>query len=376
MKNVRVPASESVIIGAGRIRVGEYWDRSIVSLASEAVRLALRDAGDPPADAIYIGNAYATILSRQANLGALVPEAVGHPHLESTTFEAAGASGAAALRAAFLAVESGWIKTAVAVGVEKITDVVGSKAADAANLTLNYEYESSQGLTVESQAALIARRYLETYAHPRDIFRALAQRACENAAMNPYARPRGSLRPDVYDRQAIPLPPLGMFDLAQLGDGAAAVVVTREDCVPPDVSTPPIRILASANATAQISIHDRPQLLTYTAAAQSAERALNQANIRLKKIDAFELDDKTAIDLILSLEAIGLSHLGQGWRADWIPLNHGGGNSGRGYPTGAAGIYQVIEAIDWLRTQEPARTVFVQALGGRAATAISHVLAS
>ena len=44
MKNVRVPASESVIIGAGRIRVGEYWDRSIVSLASEAVRLALRDA--------------------------------------------------------------------------------------------------------------------------------------------------------------------------------------------------------------------------------------------------------------------------------------------------------------------------------------------
>ena len=130
-------------------------------------------AGDPPADAIYIGNAYATVLSRQANLGALVPEAVGHPHLESTTFEAAGASGASALRAAFLAVESGWIKTAVAVGVEKITDVVGSKAADAANLTLNYEYESSQGLTVESQAALIARRYLKTYAHPRDIFRAL-----------------------------------------------------------------------------------------------------------------------------------------------------------------------------------------------------------
>ena len=55
MKNVRVSSSESVIIGAGRIRVGEYWDRSIVSLASEAVRLALRDAGDPPADAIYIG---------------------------------------------------------------------------------------------------------------------------------------------------------------------------------------------------------------------------------------------------------------------------------------------------------------------------------
>ena len=97
---------------------------------------------------------------------------------------------------------------------------------------------------------------------------------------------------------------------------AAAVVVTRAGNVPPDVSAPPIRILASANATAQLSIHDRPQLLTYTAAAQSAERALNQANIRLKKIDAFELDDKTAIDLILSLEAIGLSHPGQGWRTE------------------------------------------------------------
>ena len=77
MRNVRVPASESVIIGAGRIRVGEYWDRSIVSLASEAVRLALRDAGNPSADAIYIGNAYASILSRQANLGHPAPGTPG-----------------------------------------------------------------------------------------------------------------------------------------------------------------------------------------------------------------------------------------------------------------------------------------------------------
>lgn len=376
MKTVPTPKKQSVIIGAGRLPVGEHWDRSIVSLAGEAIRLALRDAGSPDADAIYIGNAFAPVLSNQANLGALIAESAALPGCEAMTVEAAGASGAAAFRAAILAVESGWVKTAVAVGVEKITDVVTSEAEDAKNLTLNYEYEGAQGLSSDAQAALLAARYLAQFDQERTIFSAAVLNAYEHARANPCARNRGGIKTESYDRQPMTVPPLGMFDIAQISDGAAAIVITRPENVPASARRKPVRVLGSANATSQLSIHDRHQLLEYRAAAESASRALNQAGLRLKQLDLFELGDETVIDLILSLEAIGLARPGYGWKTERLTLNRGGGNIGRGFPVGAAGLYQIIEAMDWLAAQDGSKSAFVQSLGGRGATAVTHILAS
>jgi hypothetical protein len=53
-------------------------------------------------------------------------EDVGLVGVEGVTVEAADASGGAALRMAYLAVRSGAVKAALAVGVEKYTDVIGA----------------------------------------------------------------------------------------------------------------------------------------------------------------------------------------------------------------------------------------------------------
>ena len=66
-------------------------------------------------------------LSDQANLGALIADYAGLDGIEAATVEAGGASGAAALRLAYLAVASGLGRCALVVGVEKITDVVGPR---------------------------------------------------------------------------------------------------------------------------------------------------------------------------------------------------------------------------------------------------------
>jgi acetyl-CoA C-acetyltransferase len=56
-----------------------------------------------------------------------------------------------------------------------------------------------------------------------------------------------------------------------------------------------------------------------------------------------------------------------------------GGNKARGFPLGAAGVYQAVEAVMQLRGQAggnqvpDARTAILQALGGPASTAITHV---
>ena len=57
-----------------------------------------------------------------------------------------------------------------------------------------------------------------------------------------------------------------------------------------------------------------------------------------------------------------------------------GGMKARGFPGGAAGVYQAVDAVTQLRGQaganqvEDAKTALIQSLGGPASTAVSHIL--
>src|SRR5262245_33858672 len=120
------------IAGVGLTSVGEHWETSLRELALQAVQAAQHDqqiqAGSRPArpEALFVGNMLAGELSGQEHLGALVADIVGLRGIEATTVEAAGASGGAALRQGVMAVGSGAVDTALVVGVEKMTDKVGS----------------------------------------------------------------------------------------------------------------------------------------------------------------------------------------------------------------------------------------------------------
>jgi acetyl-CoA C-acetyltransferase len=57
-----------------------------------------------------------------------------------------------------------------------------------------------------------------------------------------------------------------------------------------------------------------------------------------------------------------------------------GGLKARGFPGGATGVYQAVEAATQLRGQAganqvaEAKTALIQSLGGPASTAVSHIL--
>jgi len=368
-----------VLLGSAVLPIGEHWETSIRDLGGRAIRLALADAGNPKPDAVYIGNAYASVLSHQANLGALLTEYAGLEGVESCTFEAAGASGAAAFRAACQAVQSGMIDVAVVLGVEKITECEDSQAAQIANLELNYEFETSQGLTTVMQAALIAQNYLHTYGLDRSVFKSVAVNSFLNAAGNPNAMIR-SMTEARYQAQGMLADPLGVFDFAMLADGAAAIVLTRAALVPAEKRDGLIRVCGSAGAIAPLSLHDRPDLIHWSAAAQSAASALRRAGLRLANIDLFEIWDGSVIDAVLALESIGVCKPGHGWQVDPVRLNLTGGCLGRGNPVGASGVYQLAEISTLLKKEKlengTPQKALVQAIAGCGATAITHILAS
>jgi len=151
----------------------------------------------------------------------------------------------------------------------------------------------------------------------------------------------------------------------------------------------PVRVAASSAAIDALALHDRPDPLAFEAAALSLRKALQNAEMGWEDMDLFELWDASSIYGLLALEASGFAARGQGWR--WLresdislksklPMLTMGGNKARGFPIGAAGVYQAVEAVQQLRGQAggnqvpDARTAIIQALGGPASTAITHVL--
>jgi len=103
----------------------------------------------------------------------------------------------------------------------------------------------------------------------------------------------------------------------------------------------------------------------------------------------FEYHDSFSIFAAIALESVGFAIRSRGWKlaADGqislngrIPCATMGGLKARGFPGGAAGVYQAVEAVQQLWGQAGANQVpdpkyaLIQSLGGPASTAVSHIL--
>jgi len=382
--------SNVMIAGIGQTKVGEHWDRSLRQLAAEAILTARKDSGGLVPEVMYIGNMMAVSASRQANLGALLCEDVGLVGTEGVTVEAADASGGAALRMAYLAIASGAADVALAVGVEKYTDVIGSESDSIIAHMLDADYEAAEGLTPVSLAELLFQRYLITYEIDRQALAGFMEVAHKNGATNPNAMFQSPISRTAYLQASKSGQALNIFDFAPYADGAAAVLLTREDRLPKGWDKPRVAVIGSSLVTDTLSIHDRHQPLVWDAARQSIERACRAAGIMPKDVDFFEYHDATSLHAVLSLEAAGFASQGQGWMLaqpeiigleGHIPVATFGGLKARGHPIGATGIYQAVEATLQLRGQAGLNQVkdaslgLIQCLGGMASTAATHVLA-
>jgi acetyl-CoA C-acetyltransferase len=381
--------TDVVIAGIGQTEVGEHWGVALRELALTAIEAAVRDAGGLQPQALFVGNMLAPALSHQAHLGSLVADFAGLAGIEAMSIEAAGASGSAALRAGFLAVASGEADVALVVGVEKFTDQVGSPIEAALSSSTDSDFESIHGMTPTAQAALMMQRYLHEFDVPRPAFAGFPLTAHANGAGNPNAMFRKAISLDAYNKAGVVSEPLNMFDVAPNADGAAALLLTHPEMLPPGFPHPLVRIAGSGLATDTLALHDRPDPLSFQAARFSVERACRQARITPLQVDLFELYDAYSIYAALSLEAAGFAGRGEGWILAQdgalslngsLPIATLGGLKARGNPGGATGVYQTVEAVMQLRGDAGpnqiagARRALVQSFGGPASTVVTHVL--
>lgn len=378
------------VLGIGQTPVDEHWDKSLRELGGEAIFAAMADAGLEKADALYVGNMLSPLVSGQNQLGTFFSDWAGLWHKEAVKVEAACGSGAAAFRAALMAVASGEVETAIALGVEKMTDKAGREVTAALATAADADYEVEQGVSFVGLNALIMRRYMYEYGWKHADFAPFSINSHANAVHNPYARLREPITLEQFEKSAMVATPINLLDASPIGDGAAAAVLVPAERVTSLPGRPRVLVVGSAAATDTIAVHSRRDPLFLSAACESARRAYSMAGIGPEAVDVFELHDAFSIMSALSLEACGFAERGQGPRLGLenqigvqgrIPICTRGGLKARGHPVGATGMYQIVEVVQQLRGEcgptqvDGARIGMAQNIGGSGATILTHILA-
>lgn len=373
------------IVGTGQVAVRKQYDRGLRELGAAVVKQALGETDTSRVEALYLSNMLSDELQAQKHLAALVADEAGLAGIEAIQVRAATAAGAAALRVAHLAVASGAVDLALAVGVEKMSDQVPTAALAKA---LDARSEVPDGKTLLSQNALLMALYLQEYGLPPDALAPFSVNAHRNAQHNPHAmfRDRQFTAEQVAQSRLI-YPPLRLLDCSPVSDGAAAVLLAPLSDAQQYTSYP-VEIIASSATTDRFRMSDRPNPLRLEAAIDSTQQALRQADIKLQDVDFFELHDAFSIMACLLLEASGFAVPGQGWELaanDEIGLNGSipiatmGGLKARGHPIGATALYQSCEIVQQLtgkagqnQLDEP-RVAMLQSVGGAGTTILTHL---
>jgi acetyl-CoA C-acetyltransferase len=379
------------VIGIGCTTFGEKWESSFRDLFVKAGTLALQDAELPgeSIDAMYVGNMSAGRFIEQEHIGALIADYAGLStrHIPATRVEAACASGGLAFRQAVISVASGISDIVVAAGVEKMTDVGTGASVDTLAGAADREWEGFMGATFPGLYAMIATDYMHRYPLTREQLGMVAVKNHHNGARNPIAQFRQEITLETVLSSPLVADPLRLFDCSPITDGAAAVILAPLDRAREFTDTP-IRVLATAQASDTIALHDRRDISCLDATLVAGERAFAMAGLPREKIDFLEVHDCFTIAEICAIEDLGFCKKGEAGRLTEegftaldgdLPVNTSGGLKACGHPVGATGIKQVCEIVQQLRGEAGARQVdgeigLTHNVGGTGATVVVHIL--
>lgn len=358
--------------GYGQTKFGEWWQQSLRDLIEEAMSAAIADAGISPLrlDAIVIGNMLGETLCEQAQLGALTSAMLPH-RPPALRVEAACASGSVAVHTACALLESKRAETVLVIGAEKMTDADPKRVAAALMGAGDAEHDSPSGLTFPGIFGLIAARYMHEYGLTREDLSLVSARHHENAAHNPFAQFRSAVTPEAVSESALIADPLRLLDCSPITDGAAAMILSRNQ-------KSGIRLAASQIATDTLSLTERPTITSFASTRDAFARACEEANIAREDLAHLELHDCFSIAALINLEDMGFADPGAGIalyrdRSADLTINQGGGLKGCGHPVGATGVKQICDIGKQLKASKK-RYAAAHNFGGAGATCCVHIL--
>ena len=344
----------SCITGWAHNKFGVNKNQSSENMIAEVVEQAINHAEISPKDidAIYVGT-FNNGFQKQDFHGAL--PAVSQTDLRyvpAMRVENACATGSAAIHTAMNAIEAKRAKTTLVVGVEKMTDTSSEKVGD---ILLGASYRPEEGDTkggFTGVFATIANAYFQKYGDKSDILAKIAAKNHENGSVNPFAHMQKNLGFDfcnfVSEKNPYVAEPLRRTDCSMVSDGAAALIIQDFDLALSAKRAIAFRARRHVNDILPLSKREKTE---FEGARQAWSHALQDAKINLEDLSFVETHDCFTIAELIEYEAMGLTKLGEGYKAieeGWVqkngklPINPSGGLKSKGHPVGATGVSQHV----------------------------------
>ena len=368
-----------VVAGAAMTRFGKFVDSTIRSLAEEATREALADASARPEDIgmAFFANATAGILSGQEMIrGQVALRHTGLLGIPIVNVENACASASSAFSLACMAVGSGAVDVALAVGAEKLTHPDKTATFNAIGTAVDlFELDDLKRRLLPGEVddatagkrsffmdvyAAIAREYMESSGATMEDFARVAVKNHHHGARNPKAQYRHEVTIErVLSSREISWP-LTLLMCSPIGDGAAAMVVCSDDYAR-RAGVERVRVRASTLVSGTDRTHGES-----AAIERAAQQAYDHAGIGPEDVDVVELHDAAAPAELMAYEELGLCPPGDGPKllasgdtalGGRMPVNTSGGLISKGHPVGATGCGQLVELVDQLRGRAGDRQV-------------------
>jgi acetyl-CoA C-acetyltransferase len=349
-----LPLKNTNIVSAAQTKFGALEGITLREMFAEAVNKATVDAGIPKKDiqAAFIGTFIPEMLVHQGHTAPLLIDYAGMRGLPATRHEAACASGATALRAAIMAIESGMYDTVLVAGAEKMTSVSTNRATEALAAAADDEFESSIGLTFPGVFGIAAVAHMQKYGTTEEDMARVAVKAHKNASTNPLAQFQKEITLEKAMMPRYIAWPLKLFDCSPISDGAAAVVVTSNEKAK-EYTDLPVKIVGSGQASASMNLCERSELASFPASVRAGKAAYEMAEMTAKDMDFAIVHDCFTIAELIATEDLGVFKPGEAAKAvrDGVtqidgdfPVNPMGGLKAVGHPVGATGVKQIVVA--------------------------------
>lgn len=374
------------IAGVGMTPFGKHMDRTLKSLAVEAVQAALKDADmtKEQLQAAYVGTAGTAVTVGQIMVpGQAALRSMGIGHIPVINVENACASAATSFQQACTMVTHGVYDVVLAVGMEKLycedkekTFAVFTGAVDFESFEevtdKVYERIREAGIDTEGGAGQTRSLFMDIYAawaieHMREYgttqrdFAAVSAKNSFHGSLNPNAQYKNVMSEDeVLAAREISYP-LTLAMCSPIGDGAAAAVLVSEKMAKQLGMKRMVKVRAS-NLRSGWDIEKSEAGVAEVVANETYEAS----SISPSELDVIELHDASSPAELMYYEHLGLCGKGEGAKlvndgetklGGSIPVNPSGGLLRKGHPVGATGLAQVHELVAQLRGEAGPRQV-------------------
>jgi acetyl-CoA acetyltransferase len=381
------------VIGVGMTKFDRHWERSIKSLAAEALEKTLSDAdiGKDVIDAVYFSNSNWGYQSDQHCIrGQVALREHGIMGIPIYNVENACAGGATGFHSAWMGVASGAYECVLALGAEKMYDedkVKMFKAfwtgidienmgphmamlqAVSKDIDLEIPGEDDAEGAGKNRSAFMdvysafARYHMNKYGTTQKQLAVIASKNHFHSSMNPNAQYQNQMSVDEILAARSVSWPLTVPMCAPVGDGSAGAVLCSSDFLKKLQSPHPVKIRASVLGSGTDRGIEEEDL---DIAWRLSRKAYDMAGVGPEDINVAEVHDATSFGELHQSEAIGFCPMGEGGvfaesgattLGGKIPINVSGGLESRGHPIGASGLGQIHELVTQLRHEAGPRQV-------------------